>query len=59
MKWLYKIFVSDSELLGALPLFYHGKRTTKDLDRFVNDVRKQLFIGKTRKFLKALNKIRG
>jgi len=48
MNWFYKIFVKDSELLNALPLFLCGKKnvTWKELDDFINSVRKRIFIDK-------------
>ena len=49
MKWFYSIFVSDKELVNALPLFYRGDKSKEALTRFVNYMRKQLFLRKLKR----------
>ena len=50
MQWLYKFFVTEQELVNALPMML-PKRNPEHLEQFVRFMRKRLFIRKVKKWL--------
>jgi hypothetical protein len=51
MQILYKLFVSEKEVLNNLPLMPPRKLKENKLDNLIKSVRKLLFFRKLRKFM--------
>jgi len=49
MQFIYKLFVSDKELLGSLPIFGRFQSRAK-AEEFIKFMRKNLFLRKAKNF---------
>ena len=51
MQFIYKLFVSEKELVNNLPIFFRKKPSKEMLDKLIKSMRKHLFFRKVRAFL--------
>lgn len=52
MQWLYKLFISEKEVVSNLPMIPQKRLKKEKINNFINNLRRTLFFRKIKNCLK-------